>query len=322
MRIVYCDYELSKTLEKELEMLETVFPGCEVECCRYIDDRTLAGKLREADGFLTANLRVSRRVLQQTERLKVISVDSVGCWNVDTAAAGEKGILVCSMGEYCTEEVADHGMLLILMLEKQVKQYMRYVEETHIYNYRVCPPRRRISGKRLAIFGYGRVGRQLAVRANAFGYEITAVPHDRLRIGSAEGEVCYISADEAFETADVIVNSMSETTETFEYFNREAFAKMKRCPLFINLARGSAVNETDLLEALKKKKVAGAGLDVLKEVHPDLETCPLLGLEQVVITPHMAFYSVEAMESIKSLPVKNLIYGLTGENNKITSIAR
>lgn len=321
MKILYCDYKLLLNKEDILEQVRKRIPDCEVECWQYTDEATFAEKVEDADGLLTAHLKISETILKQAAHLKVISVDGTGYGNVNTAAACKYGITVCSMGAYCTNEVADYIMMTILMLEKQMKRYMKQVESDYQYDYKLCQPRHRLEGKTLAVFGYGRIGKALAKRAEVFGYKVLAVSHNPKKAGTMEGDVRYVSAQEAFEKADVISNNMNETAETFEFFNKETFLKMKKHPLFINAARGSAVNETDLYDALVCGQLAGAALDVMKDVYPDLENCPLLKLDNVIITPHMAFYSVEAMESIKYLPVSNLINGLLNETDKISNIA-
>lgn len=298
MKILYCDYKLPVLSEDASERFRELLPGCEIECCQYVDDELLIKKL------------------------KVISVDATGYGNIDTKAAKSNGIIVCSIGAYCTQEVADHGMMLILMLEKKVKKYMKLVEESYIYNYRELEPEHQIEGKRLAVFGLGRIGKALAARAKAFGYEVVAVPHDESKIGLREDGILYVSGKEAFHTADVISNNMSETADNFEFFNKEAFREMKKHPIFINLGRGSTVNEADLYQALKNNELSGAGLDVMKDVYPDLSTNPLVGLDNVIITPHMAFYSVESMKKISQIPVMNLINALTGKYEEIANICR
>lgn len=312
---------MSPNAENFVAGIKAQMPDCEVECWKYTDDDTLIKKLDGVQGLLTANLRVGDYVLSNAESLKVISVDATGYGNINVESAKKNGILVCSMGGYCTEEVADHTILLTLMLEKNIKAQMRNVDENRIYDYKLCPPPGRINGKNMVIYGYGRIGRCVAKRAQTFGYNLYAVPHDKSKIGSSDGLVMFIERDDACRIADVMINNMSENPETFEYFNRDMFEKLERKPILINVGRGSAVNETDLFEALNEGKIRGAGLDVMKEVYPDLDDCPFIGMCNVIITPHMAFYSKESVASIKTLPVNNLINGLEGKLDKISCIA-
>ena len=321
MRILYSDYRISPSAGGFVAGIQEQLPGCEVECWQYTDDKTLLQKLENTEGLLTANLKVSDNVLCKAKSLKVISVDATGYGNINVEAAKKNHILVCSMGAYCTDEVANHTLLLILMLEKRIKKQLKNIEHDRVYDYKLCEPPKRIQGKNLVIFGYGRIGKEVAKRAAAFGYHVYAVPHNPNKIGEKDGFVTFIDKEQACRIADVIVNNMSETPETFEYFNKGLFDRLERKPIFINVGRGSAVNETDLLEALQTGKVSGAGLDVMKEVYPNLLDCPFVGMDNVIITPHMAFYSVESVACIKTLPVNNLVNGILGNFDKISNIA-
>ncbi len=321
MKVLYSDYRISPSAGDFVAGIKKQLPECEVECWQYTDDKTLVKKLENAVGLLTANLKVSEYVLCNSKSLKVISVDATGYGNINIRAAHENNILVCSIGAYCTEEVADHAMLLTLMLEKKVKGHLKNIEHKRIFDYKLCSPPHRIQGKNLVIFGYGRIGKSIAKRAAAFGYKVYAVLHNENSIGNTDGIASYISKDSACEIADVVINSLSETPETFEYFNKEVFESLKKAPLFINVGKGSTVNETDLLDAVNTGKVSGAGLDVMKEVYPDLDNSPFIGMDNVIITPHMAFYSLESVESIKTLPVNNLVNGILGNTEKISNIA-
>ena len=113
---------------------------------------------------------------------------------------------------------------------------------------------------------------------------------------------------------------MSQNSKNKDYFNRCRFSKMKRKPIFINVGRGGSVNEDDLLEALDKGIVRGAGLDVLKEENPNLETNKLINRENVIITPHAAFYSETSMKSLQKISCDNIIYYFNGEMNKISKV--
>lgn len=321
MNVLYSDYQLSYGAKELSQSLKVYLPDCHVECWQYTDDDHLTEKLRGVDGLLTANLKVSEKVLDRAKSLKVISVDATGYGNIHLEAAKRNHICVCSIGEYCTQEVADHALLLTLMLEKHIRKHLDHVEKDRVYNYKLVQPPHRIQGRNFVIFGYGRIGQATARRAKAFGYKVYAVPHDLNTVGTIKDDVAMISKTEAFAIGDVVVNTMSETPETFDFFDLHAFEQMKRSPLFINVGRGSAVNEHDLVHAIQKGWISGAGLDVMKDTWPDLSRNPLANMEQVIITPHMAFYSEEAVACLKTMPLKNLANGLLGRQDLISHMA-
>ena len=129
--------------------------------------------------------------------------------------------------------------------------------------------------------------------------------------------VQFVSAEEFFEKSDIITNHMAIGKEHYHFFNEEAFRKMKRCPLFINVGRGAAVEEAALLKALQNGWIRGAGLDVLESEMPELKKTGLTGREQVILTPHSAFYSEESLRALQDISCDNLIYFFKGEWNKI-----
>lgn len=126
-----------------------------------------------------------------------------------------------------------------------------------------------------------------------------------------------MTPEEAQETADVISNHMALSPETYHYFNREFFQKLRRSPIFLNLGRGGSVDEAALAEALDKGWVRAAGLDLLWKENPELEGHPLLGRENVIITPHAGFYSEESLRDMIRIACENLIFSLKGQDEKV-----
>ena len=321
MKILVSDYRVRRDYSREKSMLAEFLPGAVLESYRYAGDRRkLIEKLRGADGLLTCFLPVDREALSRVPGLKMISVDAVGYGNIDVEAAREFRVSVCTLGDYCTEEVADHTLALILALEKSLKLYAGQIDREHRYSVWAAPRRHRLSLQTLAVFGYGRIGRAVAKRARAFGLHVLAVTRHPERIGSAEDGVAFVSAEEALKTADIVSNHMNQTPENENYFNFEKFSQMKPGALFINVSRGAGVDEKDLLRALDSKTIAGAGLDVLRDADPDLAANPLVGRENVILTPHSAFCSAESVEYLQTVPMMNIIHYFKGETDKISRI--
>ena len=224
-----------------------------------------------------------------------------------------KGIAVCAIGEYCTQEVADHTILLTLALLKGLKTYERSVEKDKAWIYNAKPGLKRIEGLNFGIAGFGKIGKAVAKRAKSFGMNILAydpyIPDDVIRQLGAEP----VSMDGLLEESDVITIHMNLTAENQGMFDLEKFKKMKRCPILLNVARGGAVNEQDLVYALDHNMVSGAGLDVLSSETPDMSTNPLVGRENVIITPHSAFYSTTTEYLLYKIPAENVLRCLEGK---------
>lgn len=320
MKILLCDYHISNHGENERAYFSKYLPDAEFEAYEYVDEAGLLKKVVDVDIIMTCFLPIGRNVIEGAPDLKMISVDATGYGNIDIEACKEKGVLVSTLGDYCTEEVADHALALILALEKNLKAYDQNAVQNGEYNFKSFPYRSRLSKQTLAIIGYGRIGKAVAVRAKAFGFCVLAVTRHPEMFGTEDGVVKYVSLEEALETADVISNHMNQNEENKDYFNLETFKRMKKRPLFINVSRGASVDEEALVYALKNNLIAGAGLDVLKDTHPKRELLASLGGINVILTPHSAFYSREVMEFLDTASPSNVVSFCMDQKEKITNI--
>ena len=202
---------------------------------------------------------------------------------------------------------------LIFALSRGIKHYEHQIDENRKWDYNSLSGLRRISGQTLGICGYGKIGRMVAEKARALGMKVIAwSPH--LTCARAEREEIEVVDKEAlFKRSDIITNHMAQSIENYHFFDQSAFEKMERAPLFINVGRGEAVDEAALVNALDKGLIRGAGLDVLESENPDLEKNPLRNRENVILTPHAAFYSQDSMRALQVISCMNLIYFLKGE---------
>lgn len=320
MKILLCDYSIPGCGERERAYIQKYLPDVRFETYEYRDEEELCQKAADADIIMTCFLKIGRLVIEHAPKLKMISVDATGFGNIDVGACKEKGILVATLGDYCTEEVADHAMALILALEKNLKAYDRKIIQEGCYDFRDLPFRKKLSNQVLAIVGYGRIGRAVAKRAKAFGFTVLAVTRHPELLGTGDGIAEYVSLEEALETADIISNHMNQTEDNIDYFDMDKFSRMKKCPIFINVGRGASVDERALQSALERSLISGAGLDVLKETHPGKETIDALRGDNVILTPHSAFYSREVMEFLDTASAKNVVNFCLGRKEKITNI--
>lgn len=276
----------------------------------------LYGHLSDADALLTDYQQVDADLLAHSPSLRCVSLLSTGYNVVDIPAAKKAGVSVCHVREYCTQEVAEHTMALLLALTRNLRTYISDIEKG-IWEFDRVTHAPRLQGQTLCLFGLGKISRAVATRAAAFGLHITAVSqHATMKEAQALG-IRLVTPEEACETADIISNHMALTPETQQYFNRAFFEKLRRSPIFLNLGRGGSVNETDLAEALDKGWVRAAGLDLLWKENPELDGHPLLGRENVIITPHAGFYSETSLQEMIRIACENIIYCLRGEPEKV-----
>lgn len=323
MKIVICDYEdvLIRDLDYEKNLILNNLRNSEVTIYSYNGDKKeLIETIKDADGIITAFLDLDREILSSTNNLKCISINAAGYDNINIEAANENGVTICAIDEYCTQEVADHTLALILTLSRGIKHYINDVDNKKNWQYQSISGLRRLDGQLLGIFGLGKIGRAVAKRSLAFGMRVVAFDPYVTKEESEKIGVQLQSIEYILENADIISNHMSQNCNNKEFFYMETFKKMKKSPLFINVARGMSVNEEDLIEALDREYISGAGLDVLRSESPDLEVNKLLNRENVIITPHSAFYSDTSMKELQRISCENLINYLNGKLNKVFRI--
>ena len=284
-----------------------------VEAFTFRGDRdALLAACRSADAILTDYVPFDRAVLARLEGCRLISVTATGWDCVDVAAAAERGIRVAAVGEYCTEEVADHTLALLLALNRRLLAYHRQVQDGHSWRWNEVQGLKRLAGQTLGLVGFGRIGQAVGRRALGFGMKVLAcdprVDAATVRRFGAEPA----SLDELLARADIISLHSNLDAGSRGLLDRPAFEKMKRKPLLINVARGALVVEADLVEALDRGLIAGAALDVLAEDSPDLGHHPLVGRADVLLTPHVAFYSESALEDLRRISASNIREFLEG----------
>lgn len=319
MKIVICDYPdtlRQRNLKYEEELLHAALPGCEVRIVPYETQEQLCAALRDADALLTAFVPVTAELLSQCPQLACISVNATGYDTIDLAAASARGVAVCAIREYCTEDVADFTVSLLLALAKKLKGHGYRVEREKQWQYRAVGEVQRLRGKTLTVFGFGRIGQAVAARAKAFGIRILAVdPYLPPAVADAQG-VQLVDAAAACREADFISNHMMATAENRHYFGEHFFRALERKPIFLNAARAETVDEAALVRALAEGLVSAAGLDVLENMGLDLATNPLLRRENVIVTPHAAFYTTESLQALQEISCRNLALCMQGKRQE------
>nr|WP_279325727.1 NAD(P)-dependent oxidoreductase [Clostridium tyrobutyricum] len=240
-------YYEEKILKEHIKDVQVVF-------YEYSDENKegFLKELEDADGLITAFIKIDSEVLDRATKLKCISINATGYNNVDIEELKARKIGLCNVHEYCTQEVAAHTLALILSLSRQIKHYQNDIEEKNIWDYNTASGMRRIKGQTLAIFGLGRIGQVVAKMAQAFGMKVIAVDAFLPLEIAKRLNVKMVNKETALKDADIISNHMNQTDETTYYFAIEEFQKMEKCPIFINVVRGAAVKEEDMITALDK----------------------------------------------------------------------
>ena len=252
---------------------------------------------------LTADL------IGRAERLKVIGRAGVGLDNVDVAAATRRGIVVANAPESTVTSAAEHTIGLLLSLARNIPQAHAALKQGRWERGRWGGVE--LAGKTLGVLGFGRIGRQVARRAVALGMRVVAydpyVSLERFReLGAEHAD----SVDEVLEVADALTLHLPLTDETRGLLGPQAFARMRDGVRIVNAARGELVGEPALIEAIRSKKVAGAALDVFSS---EPYAGPLLELDEVVVTPHLAASTEEAQDRAGVIVAEQVAAALAGE---------
>lgn len=323
MKILISDYVDSMMPAHDLEtevLREGLGDDLEIEVYAYTDERRpeFYERLATADALLTAFVNMNEEAFEHAPNLKVIAINATGWDGIDLGAATRHGVGVCPVGEYCTWDVAESAIAYMFALNKHLKFYAKEIEEKHVWNFAAAPQYPRLEDQTLGIVGFGKIGRCTARKATGLVHGVVA--YDPFASDDAFTELGVRRAEKAedlFCISDIIINHMCLTDANRGFFNANAFDAMVRRPIFINLARGLSVDEGALIRALDTGRIRAFGTDVLADEVPDLENQPLLGRDNVIITPHSAFYSAASMRSIQVIPCNNIVHFLRGEREDL-----
>ena len=266
---------------------------------------------RDADAILVTYAKLPGELLRQLTRCRAIGRFGLGVDNIDLPAAKALGIAVNYVPDYCLREVSDHAMALLLALARKVPFANKLVQSGR---WEVPPivPLRRLEGQVLGLVGFGNIPRALAPKAKAFGLEVLAYDPYAGKDAFAATGVEGVTFDDLLARSDFISVHAPLSPATRGMMNAPAFAKMKKGAFLINTARGPLIDEAGLVAALDSGHLGGAALDVVTE-EPLAKDSGLLGRDNVIVTPHTAFYSVEALEELQTKCASDVARVLSGE---------
>jgi D-3-phosphoglycerate dehydrogenase len=274
------------------------------------DEDTLVALAEGADALLVCFATVSERVVEAAARggCRIISRYGIGVDNIDLSAAARAGITVTNVSDYCLDEVADHTMALLLAFARHIVPTATGVRngEWAVPHGRV----HRIGGRRLALLGQGRIGSRVAARALTFGLDI--VVYDPFIAEAVSGITIAPSLYEAVADADFVSLHVPLGPDTYHLVDESLMASMRRTPVVINTSRGGLIDVDAALRALDEDRLGGLALDVTKTEPPPLESV-LRSHPRVLLTPHMAFYSVEATEDLQRSAADEVARAFRGE---------
>ena len=315
-------FKIALTHPQETAEVEKQFipEGAEFEILHSPTEEDLIKNLQDVDAVISAYEPFTARVMDALPKLKIISQAAIGFNSVDIDAAKERGIAVINNPSYCTPEVADHTLAMILALDREIVRYNKAVHVDKEWRYDLFPDVVRFSEQVLGLYGFGNIAREVAKRASAFGIKIIATdPYMNMELAK-ELNVEVVTFDELIERSDIISIHAPFTKETENSISMKEFKKMKKKPTIVNAGRGGIVNEDDLAEALDLGLVRGAALDVLVEENPDLNNSKLVGRDNLILTPHVAYYSKTSQYEIEKRSANNIDLYLKGKFDELSIV--
>ncbi len=266
--------------------------GIEVVVCACRDEDEALEAGRDADAVINQHVPVTARMLAAWPRCRGVVHFGKGVDNIDVDAATERGIWVANVRDANWDEVSNHVLALLLAWARGVPAFDRGVRAGE-WSYRLAVPRHRLAGQALGIVGFGDIGRTLAAKANALGLKVLA----SARHPTPTEHVTFVELDALLRCADYVSLHLPLTAATTHLIGERELGLMKRSAFLINTSRGRVVDQASLVAALRERRIAGAGLDVT-DPEPPAPDDPLLALDNVILTPHAAWYSEESREHV------------------------
>ncbi|MDY6907267.1 MAG: C-terminal binding protein [Chloroflexota bacterium] len=278
--------------------------------CPTEDD--LIANAQEADAVIALFEPYTSKVIGGLPRLRHISQIGIGYDQIDVDAATERGVLVTNIPDYCLEEVSDHAMTLLLASARKVTRLNAISKAGRWGEGRmILSPMSKMRGGTLGLVGFGRIPRTLLPKARGFGLNV--IVHDPFvpEAVAREHGVELVSMERLLAESDYISVHAALTKENRHMFGLEQFKRMKPSAHFINTARGGLVDEGALYTALTEGYIAGAAIDVMESEPPDPQS-PLLGLDNIIVTPHTAQASDTATEELMRRPMEEVVQVMAG----------
>jgi D-3-phosphoglycerate dehydrogenase len=284
--------------------------GFDFECLNTKDEDAIIRGAADADGLVVVYAQITEKILSSLSKCKVIVRTGIGYNNIDVEEASRKGIMVANVPDYCAGEVADHAVALLLSLVRKVTFLSGQVKKEK-WSFIEAKPIPRLSEMTLGLYGCGNIAQGVARRAQAFDIAVCGFdPYLPDTVFAKAGIRRVSGLDELYTASDFISLHAPLTPETKHVIDGEALKKMKKTAVIVNTARGPLINHDDLYRALKEGVIAGAALDVTEQ-EPPAFPLPLNELDNVLITPHAAYYSESSEPELRTKAVQEVVRTLT-----------
>lgn len=307
--VVLCD---DKTVDPShrAEILEAA--GARIELLEEKTEDAVADAVEEADGIIVdASTPVTARVIEGSDRLRVVGRAGIGVDNIDVDAAAAAGITVVNVPEYCLEEVSTHAVSLLLACVRAIPQYDRAVRSGD-WDWKTGQPLRRMSGRTVGLVGFGNIARRVATKLRTFGVDVIATDPYVDGTTMREYGIEKVPFEHLLGRAAYVSIHVPLFDETEQMFSTAEFERLDDDCIVVNTARGEIIDQEALVAALEDGEIASAGLDVLESEPPNVDS-GLLGRDDVILTPHTAWYSEESRSDLSEGVASGVAAVLRGE---------
>jgi len=312
MKVVICDYEFPN-VDPEREALKGV-PNLEFVPAQCKTEEEVIELTRDAEGVLNQWSHLTENVINNMKNCKVIATYGIGVDKIDVQAASKKGIYVCNVPAYGTNEVADHAFAMILASARQLVQYNSLIREGKFGYPTLGKKLYRIEGLTVGVVGFGKIPRNLSSKLMAaFNMKILAYDPFITEEFAKECGATKVDLKTLMMESDFVSVHVPLTKETKYMIDEKMLRLMKPTAYLINCGRGAIVKEEDLVKVLKDNAIAGAAIDVF-ESEPILPNDPLLQFSNVIVTPHSAYYTEESLYALQYGAADEVAKVLKGEN--------
>ena len=302
---------ITDTVFPDLQITRDILsPHCDLVVLKEKGDEQLLPLLRDAVGIINCAVPLTPEHLKEMRQCKVISRTGIGLDTVPLDVAKELRIKVTNVPDYCLDEVADHTLALMLSLQRGICRASNATRSGE-WNGQTAGRLNRLRGRTLGLLGFGRIARSVAARATTFGFNIISHdPYCEADVFKAHG-VTSVSLDELLARSDALSLHVPLTSANRHMIDAEAISRMKKGAILVNTARGGLIDTVAVIDAVKREHLGGAGLDVLDQEPPPQDQLTH-GLDNLLITPHLAFYSEEAIQDLQrrsALAVADVLQG-------------
>lgn len=260
-------------------------------------EKEIIANCQYADAIICSYEPLTKTVIEALPNLKLIACGTIGYNYIDIKYAGERNIIVTNIFQYCIKEVADYTVSMILMLNRRLLQFHDSVRINKHWKFNLFPDIRRLESQTIGLLGFGNISREVAKRLKPFGPKIIAYdPFVDEKQVKLDYDVDLLSFNDILEQSDIISIHLPANKETEQLISDKNIAKMNDGVILINSARGQVVDEEAILRAVNSNKLKFYAADVLNEETPDIKSHPFNNKENIILTPHIAFYSQESIK--------------------------